>query len=212
MPVLKGVMGYTRFLVKDQVALSPHAIAEKLNMFGFKPLHARGEDAETVGWCSYLSEYDWEKSIEVSDFLFDKKVVLCMRIDTISLPKGLLKSMVKKSVRSYMLDHKKMPDKTVRKEIELAEVLALRARILPQITLIESVWCQETHELRLFTRSKTKIDRFLELFQQTFLMRAERKDFAFVALEKAREWHVVNELENITHLPVFIPPMRIDVQ
>lgn len=212
MPVLKGAMGYSRFLVKGGQALSSDVIAEKLNMFKFRPLHPKGEDTETVGWCPYLSEYDYDKSIEVKDFMFDRKIILSLRMDAISLPKELLKSLVKKSIAAYAKDYNKFPDRTVRKEIELAEALGLRARVLPKTKIIESIWCQNSEELRVFSRSKAQVDRYLELFQQTFMLRPERRDFAFEALQMAEKDGQIVALEALTHQPIFIPPVRVDIQ
>jgi DNA recombination-dependent growth factor C len=206
MPILKGTMGYTRFIVKSEAELDAKAIAEKLNLFKFKPLHPHGEDQETMGWCAYLAEYDPEKSIEMKDFLYDDKIVLSFRMDSISIPKDLLKAVVKKSVASYYKDYKKWPDKTVKKEIELAEAKAIRARILPKTKIIEAMWSQQQGELRVFCRSKSQLDQVTELFLQTFLLRPERRDFSYGALGHSPR------VEAISHQPMFIKPLPVDVQ
>ncbi|HXW52754.1 MAG TPA: recombination-associated protein RdgC [Myxococcota bacterium] len=212
MPILKGTLGYTRFLVKCPQPLPPSQIAEKLNMFRFRPLHPHGEDTESVGWCPFLWEYDAEKSIAESDFHFDQNIVLCLRLDSITLPKALLRATVKKALSAYATEHKRLPDKTVKKEIELAETLSLRSRVLPATKIIESLWCQDTGELRIFSRSRAQVDRFLDLFQTGFLLRPERRDFAHSAWQCADERNWLSDLTQLNHHPIFLPPVRIDVQ
>ncbi len=212
MPVLKGTMGYTRFLVKCPQPLPATSIVEKLNMFRFRSLHPHGEDNESMGWCAYLSEYDAEKTIVINDFQYDQNLVLCMRVDNITLPKGLLRSFIKKALSAYAKEHNKLPDRTIKKEIELAETLSLRSRVFPSIKIVESIWCQTTQELRVFSRSKAQIDRFLDLFQNTFLLRPERFDFAHSSWQLAQKKNNESDLEQMSHEPLFIPPARIDVQ
>jgi|GEM_PF-2026876 len=212
MPIIKGTMGYTRFLLNAERPMPVDDIAERLNLFKFRALHDRGEDMESFGWVSYGSEFEWDQPIEISDFYFDRAVVLCARIDKITLPKALLKALVKKSIAAYAKEHQKTPDKTVRQEIQLAETLGLRSRMLPHTTLIEAIWLKDAGELRVFSRSKTKLDRFVELFEQTMMQRPLRHDFAYGAWQLAKVRHEDTALERLTHQPLFIPPIRIDVQ
>jgi hypothetical protein len=44
-----------------------------------------------IGWRPYMAAYDHEKSIEISDFKYDDKIILTMRLDVLFLPKELLK-------------------------------------------------------------------------------------------------------------------------
>lgn len=210
MAVQKGVMSYSRFLVKCESALSHSEVAEKLNLFKFRPLHESGADNEALGWCPYLNEYDHERPIEVRDFCYDDKVVLSMRWDSITLPKALLQAMVKKSMSAYAKDHPQPLSRTVKKEIETAEALALRAKVLPRTKLIESIWCQKENQLRVFCRSASLLDRYLDLFQQTFLIRPQRQDHVFKAASMcALE---LEPLRDLQHVPMFAPTVRIDVQ
>ena len=131
MSVLKGALGYQRFSVTGEL-LSAEQILEKLRLFKFRPLHERGDDKESAGWSSYLSEYDHEKNLEIRDFLYGEKIILAMRIDMIRLPSQYLKARIKKSLAEYQRDNDRKPDRTVKKEIEAAEIQALRARVLPK--------------------------------------------------------------------------------
>lgn len=212
MPILKGNMSYTRFLVKSESNLSGESIVEKLNLFKFRPLHPRGEDNETHGWCVFLSEYETDYDITIKDCIYDDNVVLTMRIDSMVLPKALLKSMVKKSLAQYQRDHNRFPDRTVKKEIELAEIQGLRARIIPRTKIIESVWCPKSNELRIFSRSKSVVDRYLELFQHTFMLQPQLRDFPKEGLIAAQNKNLASTLESLSHQPLFLAPIRVDVQ
>lgn len=211
MAILKGAMGYQRFTVAGE-ALSPEQILSKMRLFAFRPLHERGEDNESVGWSSYLSEYDHEKGLDTKDFLYGEKIILSMRFDAICLPHQLLKSLVKKSIASYQRENKKMPDRTTKKEIELAEAQGLRARVLPKTRIVEAIWCQKAAELRVFNRAAALTDRFLELFQETFLLRPSMRDFAHEAYFFAQGKGTPAAVELLSHAPIFMPPIRIDVQ
>lgn len=211
MAIAKGVMTYTRFRVASPKEFSAEEIAERLNLFRFRPLDPRGEDNETQGFCPFQSEYDDEKTIAPQDFYFDGKLALSLRVDAIKLPKELLRTLVKKSIAAYQRDHKRFPDRTVKKEIELAEAQSLRAKVLPSTKIVEAMWCQKSQELRLFSRSTAVIDRFLELFQQSFMLKPERRDFpteAYVFSEK-RSMAIS---PSFGHEPLYVPPMRVEVQ
>jgi DNA recombination-dependent growth factor C len=211
MPVLKGTMGYQRFTASGEV-ISPEQVLEKLKLFQFRPLHERGEDKETLGWSSYLSEYDHEKKLEIKDFLYGEKIILSLRYDIINLPKEYLKARIKKSLIEYERDHNKKPDRTVKKEIEAAEAQALRARVLPKTRIVEAVWCQKAQELKIFSRSSALIDRFTELFQETFLIRPSMRDFAHEAYWHAQSSQNSTTLELLSHEPIFMPPLCVDIQ
>jgi len=209
MSVLKGAMGYQRLRVPGE-NFSAEQILEKLRLFQFRPLHERGEDKESVGWSSYLSEYDHEKKLEISDFLYGEKIILAMRYDIISLPSQYLKARIKKSLAEYMRDHNKKPDRTVKKEVEAAEIQALRARVLPKTKIIEAVWCQKAQELKILSRGSI-VDRFTELFQETFLIRPTLRDFAHETYWLGHAAGEAHAVELLAHDPIFMPPIRVDV-
>lgn len=210
MSVLKGALGYQRFSVAGE-NMNAEQILEKLKLFKFRPLHERGEDKESIGWSSYLSEYDHEKNLEIRDFLYGEKVILAMRVDIISLPSQYLKARIKKSLAEYQRDHDKKPDRTIKKEIEAAEIQALRARVLPKTKVIEAVWCQKAQELKILCRGSL-VDRFVELFQETFLIRPSLRDYAHETYWLAHSTGEAHMVEHITHEPIFMPPIRVDVQ
>jgi|HubBroStandDraft_4_1064222.scaffolds.fasta_scaffold625821_1 hypothetical protein len=210
MPIIKGAMGYQRYRISE-ASLSPEEVAKKLVLFKFRPLHAKGFDQESAGWCAYLAEYDHEKQIEIKDILFDEKIVLTMRFDCIALPKPLLKANIKKSLGAYYQEYKKWPDRVVKKEIEQAETMALRERILPKTRIVEAIWHLKSGELRIFTRASSLVDRFLDLFQATFLQRPSHRDFVFEAFHVAAKTGVGTKLEHLAHLPIFTSLQRSDV-
>jgi len=210
MSVLKGAMAYQRFTAAGE-NFSAEQIIEKLRLFKFRPLHERGEDKESVGWSSYLSEYDHEKNLEIRDFLYGEKIILSMRLDTISLPSQYLKARVKKSLAEYQREHDKKPDRTVKKEIEAAEIQALRERVLPKTKIIEAVWCQKAQELKVLSRGSI-VERFIELFQETFLIRPSLRDCAHETYWLGHSAGEAHAVELMTHDPIFMPPIRIDVQ
>lgn len=211
MPVHKGVMTYSRFFVTSPTPLSPEAITEKINLFRFRPLDPRGDDNETLGFCPFRDEFDDERRITERDFYFDGKIVLCMRLDTLTLPKDHLRALVRKSLQEYQREHKKPADRTVRKEIELAEAQGLRHKVMPKAKITESTWCQKSGELRIFSRAPKVIDRFLELFQQTFLLRPLRRDFPAEAFRFSEEQRIELPV-NWHHEALYLPPQRTEVQ
>lgn len=212
MPLIKGALSYQRFRVEQDQGLSPEQIVEKLRLFKFRPLHDRGHDQETMGWSSYLAEYDTEKEIEISDILYDEKIVLSLRYDTVALPKPLLKSLIKRSLAAYHSEYKKWPDRVVKKEIEQAEIASLRAKILPKTRIVEALWCQNSQELRIFTRSSSLIDRFVDLFKSTFKFKAVHRDFVHDAYWFATSTNQIQELSLCAHAPLFAPAIRMDIQ
>ncbi len=210
MSVLKGALSYQRFSVGAE-PMSAEEIVKKLSLFKFRPLHEKGEDKESFGWASYLSEYDHEKDLEIRDFLYTDKIILSMRYDSISLPTALLKALIKKSLAHYERDNNKKPDRTVKKEIEATHIQALRARVVPKTRIVEAIWCQKAQELKIMSRTASLVDRFVDLFQQSFLLKPIMRDFAHEAYFYAHAMHEFSRLEHLVHEPLFIAPIRIDV-
>lgn len=211
MAILRGAMSYTRFRVHSPTALTPEAIAERMNLFRFRALDPRGEDNETLGFCSFQSEYDDERTIVVPDFYFDGMIALSMRHDTVRLPKDLLRGLVKRSLVAYQREHGRLADRTVKKEIELAESKSLRAKILPKTKILEAIWCQRSQELKIFTRAAASLDRFIELFQQSFVLKPERRDFPTEAFTFC-ETTLGTLPPELSHEPLYTPPLRMEVQ
>ncbi len=210
MAIIKGAMTYTRFRVTSAQQFSPEEVAERLNLFRFRPLDPRADDMETQGFCAFQSEYDDEKIIVVSDFYYDGKFALSLRVDKLRVPKELLRVLVKKSIAAYHREHRRFPDRTVKKEIELAESKGLRAKILPTTKIIEGLWCPKSQELRIFSRSTANIDRFCELFQQSLLLKPERRDFPAEALAFSENTHVALPA-SFAHEPLYVPPLRVEM-
>ncbi len=212
MSVLSGTMAYQPFRITHELRLSPEQIIEKLRLFKFKPLHPQGLDNDTHGWVLYQSEYDHEQVISTADCYFDQKIILALRMDSLLVPKQLLRALVKKSLAAYQRDQKKPPDRVVKKEIELAEAHSLRSRILPKTRIIEAVWCLSSQELRIFSRSSSQVEKFLELFQDTFLLKPERHDFIESSYYYAQKHADLASLELLSHQPLFLPSSRVDIQ
>lgn len=187
MSVLSGAMTFQRLYLPNDEKFNEDYIKERLGLFRFRPLHAQGIDNESLGFCPYRSEFDNEKAIEVADFLFDQAIIFSVRLDVIKIPRPLLKALVKKSVIAYQREHGKKADRTVIKEIEKAESAGLRARILPKSTIVEIVWQKNTNEILVLNRSERLVERFIDIFYQSFLVRPLKKDFAFASLDCAKK-------------------------
>lgn len=211
MPILKGLMNYMRFSVAASHEIKPEYFKEKFNLFRFKPLNENGHDDQSLGWVPFLSEYDDEKPIETSDFLYDDKIILTLRMDKINLPKELLKIAIKKAILSYEKQFKKYPDKAVKKEIEIAESKKLRAKVLPKCKVIEAVFSLENNQLRIFSRSASLIDKFVEIFEQTFLLKVSRCDFAWFSLKSKNNEEFLHDLFLLKQKPLFSPAHQIDI-
>lgn len=205
-------MSYTRFFIPQQGEVDRQDVSKKLNLFRFRPLHEKAEDTESMGWCPFLSEYDDDKEIGPADVLYDDKIILTLRIDSIIFPRDLLKSLVKKSLSSYENDFNKKADRRVKKELEMAEMKSLRSKVLPKTKIVPAIWCPNTSSIRIFSKSNPLLDHFIDTFQHTFLLRPIRRDFAFQAVELLGEKGEIAKLDVVSHKPLFAPPIRIDVQ
>lgn len=212
MSVLSGTMAYQRFKINHELRLTPEQIVDKMRLFKFKPLHHQGLDNDTLGWVSYRSEYDHDQVISTADCYFDQKMILVLRMDNLLLPKQLLRALLKKSLDIYQREQNKTPDLKLKKEMELAEAQKLRSKILPKTRIIEAVWCLSTQELRVFSRASSQVEKFLEIFQDTFLVRPERQDFAQNSYSYAQKNADLAKLELLSHQPMFLAQSALDVQ
>lgn len=211
MPILKGLMSYQRFKLEINHKLDHSLFLERLNLFRFKPLKEQADDYETFGWVPYLWEYDEDKKIDEGDFLYDQRLIFCLRIDNIKLPRELIKNNTKKSIKNYYQQFNKWPDKVTKKEIEANEIRSLRAKMIPKTKIIEAILCLNKKEIRIFSKGSSHLDKFLEIFEQSFSLKLTRIDFAWYSLNSQSIKTDFNSLLALHPAPLFQPALRTHI-
>lgn len=174
MAILSGSISYLRFSVTGNVPNSLVEFFEKsLAIRRFAPLHPEGRDLESSGWVTIQNPYLDDQRILNHQFLYGDLVILGYREDSIKYPKAMLKDLVACRLQEH-------PESN-RKAVEDAVMAELRHRLLPRSKVVDVLWDLSKQQVRFFAKGKSLAERFQKLFEQTFQMKIEPLDYAYMA-------------------------------
>ena len=212
MGVLSGAMGYLRFWIEDDAPDQSLEFFERsLEIRRFVPLHPDGEDLETAGFVPIERPFADEIPLTNDLFMFDEKVVLGFRVDTISFPKALIRDMVFHRILEHTEKSGDEPGAQTRRAIESSVVHELRRKILPKTRVTDVVWDLQRREVRFFGRGQKTAERFVKLFEQTFQVKLRQSSFAERAMYADLSLRAKGLLETLQPQLIFQPQVRVEV-
>jgi len=182
MGILSGSSTYLRFRVEGGVSSNYAEVFEKaLEIRRFVPLHPDGEDNESSGWVLFQRPYADEETILSDSFLFGDSIMLGFREDSMAYPKAMMKDWVKKRLTDYQEKNHAKITPSIKKAIEATVKSEIRKRILPKSKVVNCQWDLSRSRVRFFSRGKGLVERFVELFEQTFQVKLHLQTFAGLA-------------------------------
>jgi recombination associated protein RdgC len=132
-----------------------------------KEIDPLGTDTRLIGWCDAQSPMSTQLTLD--RILLNDYLVVAMRIDTLNVPKGLLKLQCDQEEKRILKESKKESLTRYEKaEIKEAVEKKLRVRLFPSIKWVEMVWNTATGVIRFFSTSKGLNEQFMELFAESF--------------------------------------------
>lgn len=212
MGVFKGSMNYTRFDVEGELPKDFLTVFEgALALRKFVPLHEDGNDLETSGFVLAQSPFAEEVPLFNNAFYFDGRIVLALRVDTIRLPKAYVRALLKKRIAEQAAKLGEEPSRKTIKALEEAVLYEVRKRVFPKTQLVDFCWDTDKGQLRLFGRGKSLIERFTQLFEQTFSgVKVKQRTFAEQAQAMELPLRVKGQLDALVPQELFQPPQRVE--
>lgn len=99
------------------------------------------------------------------------QVDLLMRTDAVQVPAAMIREHVAVKLREAA---EQGGPKKKQREVKDLVTMQLRRRSLPKMQLIEAIWDLSSNEVRVHTTSKAALERFEELFNESFDVSAQR--------------------------------------
>ncbi len=173
MGVFSGSISYTKFYVRGEVPKRFQAAFQKnIQLRTFVPLSTDEDEEERSGWCAASNALDLDLSQQ--KWLFDRYLVLGMRVDKWRIPRALLKAQLAEAT-TELLERKgkaklSRPEKD---ELKFRITKRLRKKVLPSMRQFDLCWDLDRGVLLFWNRSPRMIDDLMVLFERTFSMQLE---------------------------------------
>ncbi len=162
---LSGRVSVTTFVP----AITPPDIGEfrkMLRRHGFRPLEPTDPRDESAGWVDPFLSFEAK---EFANTYFRDYYLFSLRIDRYQFSAAQLRPFLEELVHDYKMQHKvEFVSSHQKKELREEAVRRARSRSLPKTTIVETAWNLGDNRLSVFSQSKTTIEVFQRLFEQTF--------------------------------------------
>ena len=168
MGAFHGGLTYRQYRVKEKLPAQwqRKILAGLLNNIA-QEIKPEDDEVRSIGWCNAQFALDTQMTIE--QCLFNEYLIIGMRVDTLSVPKGLLNMHCEREERKVKKELKKEAlSRYERAEVREQVEERLRKRILPSIRSSEVVWSWEAGYVRFFSTNKGLNEEFMELFEESF--------------------------------------------
>jgi hypothetical protein len=215
MGALSGNSNYLRFGVTGEPPNRMGDIFEQaIEARRFQPLNARSEENESAGWVAIEDPYDDDTPITRDRFAFGDLIALAYREDKFSVPRPLIKQLLKKKLAQLEEKGEKL-NRQKRKAAEQAAVAELKKRSLPRPRVMDVVWDLTRSQVRIFGRGAMATERAVACFERTFAVRLGSPHWASRAFELDLSLRARAVLEGLNAGTIFddalgLPRPRVD--
>ncbi len=162
---LSGRVSVTTFVP----AITPPDITEfrkMLRRHGFRPLDPTDQRDESAGWVDPFLSFEAK---EFANCYFRDYYLFSLRIDRYQFSAAQLRPLLEELTHEYKTQNKvEFVSGHQKKELREEAVRRARSRSLPKTTIVETAWNLGDNRLLFFSQSKTMIETFQRLFEQTF--------------------------------------------
>ncbi len=168
MGAFQGGLTYRQYRVRDKLPQHWQAkVQQGLAANVAKSIDPEGDEDRAVGWCS--AQFILDTHVTLDTCLYDPYLVMAMRLETLTVPAGLLKMHCEAEERKVKRELKKEAlSRYERAEIRERVEAALRKRLLPSLRSFEVVWNTESGVVRFFSTNKGLNEELMELFEDSF--------------------------------------------
>ena len=181
MGALSGTLTTTAYYVEGDLPEDfRERYLEALAKQRFKEIDLALDQDESMGWVTVNDPFDTD--FELNKVLWGSYLMVAIRHDTLRLPANAFKLHLTKRVKEYLLAQgKERISKPEQEEIKEQLQKELKARVLPSIKTFDLVWNVDRRQAWLFTQNKKVNELFVDMFEETFGLRAhERNPYSLV--------------------------------
>ncbi|MFO0578266.1 MAG: recombination-associated protein RdgC [Polyangia bacterium] len=140
--------------------------AKSVRAHALVPLDPAGREEKSVGWCSLHDENDLDLPIE--KFHLEGRILLSMRIDSLKVPAGHVKRVLKQRQREIEAERAEPLSAGALRDLKAILVAELRQKTPPRTKTVDMVWDLDKGRIYFYAHSKGMNEAFLTLFAQTF--------------------------------------------
>jgi len=178
---LSGTLTTTAYYIEGELPEDfRERYLEALSKQRFKDIDLALDQDESMGWVTINDPFDTD--FELNKVLWGSYLMVAIRHDVIRLPSNAFKLHLAKAVQEYLQSHgKERISKPEQEEIKDQLQKQLKKRVLPAIKTFDLVWNVDRHQAWLFTQNKKLNELFVDMFEETFGLRAhERNPYSLV--------------------------------
>lgn len=205
MPVLKGSVTLSRFIVDDSYALQRHRsrLHAGLSARKFEALDLASEDERTAGFVE-LEDND-ATTFDGVDVSFGNTDIFTYRVDELKVHPSMLKGELDRWVKAFQAEHGRLPGRREKQEAKSQIRRGLRSRS-PVVTKVYDVsWDMRRDELLIWTSSASATDEIQDVLEAAFAIKlrpavpvviAEQLDVSARVLIPTEALHVTKKAPN----------------
>ncbi|MCB9735693.1 MAG: hypothetical protein H6745_24160 [Deltaproteobacteria bacterium] len=181
MGALSGAITTTAYYIVGELPEGfRETFLDALGKNAFQDIDLALDHDESFGWVTIKDPFDTE--FDLNKVLWGDYFMVTLRHDVIRLPAAAFKFHLAKAVKDQCVATGK--ERLSKPEVEdLKERLErdLKKRVLPSIKTVDFVWNIERGQGWLFTQNKGMLERFIDIFEDTFGLQAhERNPYSLV--------------------------------
>ena len=184
MPILRGAVTFTRFLVEhadDPPKDVRGWLTRALRSRAFEPLDRAGEEDRSAGFVELENPESTE--FAVGNLFQGERALFAFRVEQLKIPARVLKADLEKWVRAFEAEHGHSPKRHEKAEAREGLRKKLRNRVDPSVKVTDLSWNLETQQLQLWATSKKLVEEIQALLEERLSLRLVPRSVAGVARE-----------------------------
>lgn len=169
MPVLRGAVTFSRFLVepdKEAPADLKRSLSRALKARAFAPIDRRSEEERATGFVELENSDGTE--FASGDLFYGEYALFAWRVDTIKIPGPVLKAEVEKWAAAFEKEKGRPPSRGEKNENKSSVRQLLRNRAVPMTKVHDISWNLKTQQLQIWAASRKAVEEALAGVETAF--------------------------------------------
>ncbi|MDY7227503.1 recombination-associated protein RdgC [Hyalangium rubrum] len=174
MPVLRGAVTFSRFLVEpaeEAPADLKRWLTKALKARAFVPIDRRSEEERAVGFVE-LENHD-STEFPTSSLHYGEYALFGYRIDQIKIPAPVLRAEVDKWAANFAKEKGRPPSRAEKAENKASLRQVLRNRAVPSTKVHDLSWNLKSQQLQIWAASRTAVEEVLNAVETGFKVKLQ---------------------------------------
>jgi recombination associated protein RdgC len=182
MPVLRGAVTFSRFLVQPAEGAPAdlkRGLSRTLKARAFAPIDRRSEEERAAGFVEL--ENPESTDFAAGDLFHGEYALFGYRIDTIKVPGAVLRSEVDKWAAAFEKEKGRPPSRGEKAENRSSLRQVLRNRAVPSTKVHDVSWNLKSQQLQIWAASRKAVEEVLNAVEVAFKVKLHPQSPASVA-------------------------------